>query len=311
MPRMLAPAVILLGAATVALAQSGQGIIWQSNPQQAVALAQKANRPLLCYVLATTSDRAERLERDQRRALADSKVVSLARRFVCVKISRVRHKEFLEPFHLRENASLEISFVAPTGEQLGSISGGGVAEADTLAEKLYRVFDFHRQKLFDRELRPVLENKDAKPNEIQAALQTVREFTIGGADATVAALLDRGDLDTKTTTRCYDVLAELSTKISVEKLMSLAESGDTKATKALSKCTPAAAEMMLESWITQEGLIRLELYQAMGKICRIKSLKSDKWWQNAKDYLKTKEIDRVTELVRKSAEAWKTENAYR
>ncbi|MGD8452910.1 MAG: hypothetical protein PVJ57_13905 [Phycisphaerae bacterium] len=310
MPRSLALVAVFLGAAALAHAQSGQNIIWQDSPERAVALARNAKRPILVYVLGSELDRNDRLERDQRRALADPKVVNQARRFVCVKISRVRHKEFLQPFGLRENASLEISFVAPDGEQLGSISGSGVATVDTLTEKLFRVFDFHRQRMFDRELRPVLENKESKPAELRAALKTIREFTINGADATVAALLDRTDLDKKTTADCYNVLSDLSTKISVEKLISLAEEGDAKATAALSKCTPAAAEMMLDQWITPDR-IRLDLYQAMGKICRVKSVKNEKWWQNAKDYLKTKEIDRITELVRQAAKTWKDENAYR
>ena len=301
---------VLVGGVASGLAQSG-GIRWQSDPQQAVAVSQQTQLPLMCYMLGSSDDRDQRLERDQRRAMADPRVILLSKRFVPVRISRVRHRQFLEQLHLRETDNMKISFVAPDGSELGDIGSSGIANADALVQKMALVFDFHRQRMFDRELRPVLENKESKPDEIRTALLRVRDFTIVGADATVAALLDRQGIDKGTGTLCYEVLAQLSTKVAVTKLLERSAAGDETATAALTKCTPEAAEMMLEQLVGADGVVRLDIYRAVGKICRVKSVKADRWWEKAKDRLKTKEIERIRGLVETASKQWKAQNEYR
>ena len=300
--------VLLVGGVAVGLAQSSQGIQWQKDPQQAVALAQRTKLPLMFYVLPGSSDRDERLERAQRRALADPRVLRLSQRFIPVRLSRSRHRDLLEKVHLRRTASMEMSFVAPNGDRLDNISAGGIAEPDSLAQKMARVFNFYRQRLFDTEQRPVLEKKESKPAEIRAALERIRDFIILGADSTVVTLMEREGLDAKNAALCYDVLAQLSTQISVNKLLDLSLDGDANAAKALTKCTPAAAELMLGQMITEDGGVRVDIYKAVTKICRIKKVKSNQWWERAKERLHIKERERVTELVGQAARQWKREN---
>lgn len=301
-------AVVLLCGTAVGLAQSSQGIKWQTDPQQAVAMARQTRLPLLFYVLAGSRDRDDRIESAQRRALSDPRVLMLSQRFITVRLSRSRHRDMLESVYLRQSSNMEMSFVTPDGKRLDSLGASGVANADSLAQKMALVFNFYRQQLFDQELRPVLEKKDAEPADLQQALGVIRDFTIVGADNAVGALLERKGLDPKTLGLCYDVLAHLSTKISLQKLLDLSFAGDTKATKALTQCTPAAAELMLDQLLTENGLVRLDIYRAVAKICRIKSIKSDKWWNNAKPRLFDQEIDRVTKLVRETSARWKQLN---
>jgi len=311
MRRLIATLLTLACSTVIARAQTG-GIKWQTDPEEAVALAKKTQLPLMFYVLASSDDRDDKLETRQRKALADPRVIELSKRFVPVRLSRSRHRDLLKQIGLDQTANMEIAFTAPDGEALDRpLSAGGVANADSLAQKMGLVFNFHRQRVFDRELRPILENTDARPAELRTALERIREMTIVGADTSVAALLDRKGLDPKLASVCCDVLAHLSSKISVGKLLERSAAGDRDATEALGSCTPAAAEAMMEQLRDSGGSVRLDVYRAVGKICRIKSLKPDKWWTSAKDPLKEKEIERVTALAREASKRWQAENEYR
>ena len=69
--------------------------------------------------------------------------------------------------------------------------------------------------------------------------------------------------------------------------------------------------MMLEQLVGPDGTVRLDIYQAVGKICRVKSVKPDRWWEKAKDHLRTKEIERIRGLVETASKQWKAQNEYR
>ena len=307
MPRFLSIAIVIIFTAPV-LAQGTAGIRWQNDPEQAVAQAKNTKLPLMCYVLSGEKDRDEKVHSKQNRAFADPRVVKLSERFVCLKLSRSGHRDKLAQFHLSPAANMEISFVAPAdGSQLGDIGPTGVADPVSLAQKMALVFNVHRQRLFDAELKPVLENKDAKPADLLAALGRVRELTILGADATVAALLDAEGLDAKVVASVYDVLAYLSTKASVAKLLERSPH-DPKATEALGKCTPAGAEMMFEQIHGEGDTVRLDVYHAVAKICKISSLKADPWWAKANTTLRNKELERVGKIVADDAKRWKALN---
>jgi hypothetical protein len=302
--------VLLVAACACAVgqAQSSQGIQWDTDPQRAVAAAQKTKLPLLIYVLAGSKDRDDKTEQMQRKALDDPRVRRLSQRFICARVSRSAHRDFLQQLHLSPSANMEIFFVAPDGTTLGDLGPGGVGNADSLCQKMSQVFTYYRQRLFDTELRPILEDKDAKPAELRPALERVRDLIITGADVTVATLLDREGLDAKTAALCYQVLAQLSTKAGVAKLLERSVGGDSDATKALSECTPAAAQIMMAQIKTGDGGVRLDIYRAVGRICRIENLKPDKWWEKSKETLQEKELERIGKLVEDDAERWKKEN---
>ncbi|MFH1748690.1 MAG: hypothetical protein ABIG44_16775 [Planctomycetota bacterium] len=300
--------VMLLAGSALAQAQSSQGIKWQTDPQQAIALSQQTKLPILFYVLAGSGDRDNDIERAQRQALSDPRVLMLSQRFIPVRLSRSKHRDLLEGFYLRKHSNMEMSFVTPDGKQLGNLSTGGVANADSLSQKMALVFNTYRQQLFEQELKPIVDKADASPAELRQVLGVIQNFTIVGADGSLCNLVKRKGLDKQTLNLCYEVLAHLSTKTSVQKLLELSFDGDIKATQALTKCTPAAAETMLDQLVTEDGLVRLDIYKACAKICQIKSVKSDKWWNNAKPQLFDKEINRVTEIVRETSARWKILN---
>jgi hypothetical protein len=306
--------VLFVGGVASGLAQS-KGVQWQTDPDKAVAEARQAKKPVMFYVLAGTEFRDQHIENAQRRAWADPRVIRLAQRFVPVKLSRSRDRALLPQIGLRETSNMEIAFIAPEPDVSGkahvidTLGAQGVGDPGTLAQKMALVFNFYRQQLFDQELRPILENKDAKPEAVRAALLRIREYTIVGADASVGALLDREKLDAKIAALCYDVLAELSTKISVQKLLDLSAKGTRPATEALTKCTPAAAEMMLDQWRTDEGATRLDVYHAITKICGITNVRPDRWWEKSPKPRQDDEVKRVEGLVRKASERWKKDYA--
>lgn len=303
--------ITLMLLAGGALAHAQRGINWLNDPQEAVALAQRTQLPIMVYVLAGSDERDDDLENAQRRALSDPQVLAQARRFVPLRLSRSRHRDILSQFHLPESANMQISFVEPGGAALDTLSPSGVGQADSLAQKMALVFDLYRQRLFDREMRPVLEKPDSESAEVLKVLQRIRELTIKQADASVAALLERQNAEPAVLNAAYDTLAHLSTKIAVEKLLERSAAGDDRAARALAECTPEAAELMLDSLISDEGTLRVDVYQAVAKICRIRSTKPVKWWEKANERLQQRELERVRELVREAAQRWKAANEYR
>ena len=307
MRRSIPIVMLFLCGADLGLAQS-QGIRWQRNPPQAIAQAGQSKLPLMFYILSSSKDRDNNLEGEQRRAMTDPRVVRLSQRFIPVYLSRSANRDLLEQLGLPARANMEIAFVSPDGKLLDRLSPGGVSNSNTLAQKMALVFNFYRQQMFDTELRPVLEKKDATAAELRQPLERIRDFIIAGADSYVIKVLERDRLDRKTAKLCCEVLAALSTEASVKKLLALSVKDDRAAADALSKCTPIAAEMMLDHLITDEGYIRLDIYQAITKICGIRKPKSDKWWERAKEELLEQEIERVTKLVTDTAALWKSEN---
>ena len=300
--------LIALGGTAAGLAQSINEVPWARDVKQAIALAQRTKRPLLFYVTASREDRDNNLEHAQARAMADPKVQRWMHQFVLVRLSRSANRDILEQVGLHEAANMEMSFTAPDGKKLDTLSAGGVAQKDSLLRKLQLVFNAYGQMMFDSELRPILVKQDATPKELREPLQRIQEFHITGADTYVAQLLDRAGLDKQTTDLCYAVLAALSTKASVDKLVERSGQNDRAATAALAKCTPAGAQLMLAHLVDKEGFIRLDVYKAVMQICGMKDRKSDRWWEQAKENSLRDEIERVKREVTEVAEQWKREN---
>ncbi len=235
---------VVLAATGLTLAQ--QQINWLRDPRQAVQQAQSNRRPIMVYVLAGTRDRDDDIERDQRRSLSDPRILRLAREFVPLRLSRSMHRDILEEFGLPQSANMMMSFMSNDGHVLDTISAMGVAQVDSLAQKLVGAFKSHLQRLFDSEVQPVLTDENAKPNDLRLALRMVIEFRMQPAEGATIALLERPRLNSAVRKLAYDALAALSTKTAVDKLLDLAWDGDQLATKALSDCTPMGAEFMLE-----------------------------------------------------------------
>lgn len=316
MSRLLSPLTLtLLFGTTLAVAQYNS-IRWGTDPRAAVAEAQRTMRPLMVYARPSSHERNDDIENDQKRAFRDPRVLRLAERFVTLRLSHSQHRDLLKEFGLPDRASLEMSFVMPDGFVLGRLSVGGVAQTDSLVQKLTLVLQAHRQRLFEKEVKPKLENAEAKPDELKLALQLVGQFRMTVADGSVAGLLDREKLTPEVRLLACDVLAALSTKAAVTKLLELSRVGDELATKALEKCTPAGAELMLvelrpAGTPTATGDVEpfdYPVYKAVTKICRIRQVKPARFFEKASARVQEQELERIRKLVTDAAQRWKAEH---
>lgn len=284
---------------------AGGKIKWIEDPKAAVEDAKKSARPILFYVLGRSDDRDDDIERDQKRAMADDTVVRLARRFVCCKLSRSRHRDVLEGLGLKSEYQMYMVFVRPDGTLIDQLDGLGVAKTDTLQQKLAVVFRVYRKEYFNKELAPLLSEEKTKAAEIKKAFARIEEFTILDADAAIIALLKRPNVDKSILKSGQELLAALSTKPAVDYLLEAAGKGDEQAAKVLEKCTPGAAENMLPALDEDDEKLRLLVYTAVTKICRVKDAKPARFWEGKNEKVKADEIQRVKNLVEKVARRWK------
>lgn len=303
MSRYLLSAVVCM-VGWPALAQVG-AIQWQTDPQQAVSQAERANLPLMVYVLGASSDRDNKIEREQRRALADERVVQLAQSFVPLRLSRSQHADVLADFGLDRTASMMMSFVTPKGERLGTLPADGVARADVLARKLVEVYLAYGRKLYTSEIKPVLENPGSKPNDLKTALRAVNEFHITAADQAVIALLERPKLSAELKKLACDALAGLSTKAAVEKLVESMRQGDKNAGRALENCTPEGADLLLAQLKADDANFDYPLYKIIAKICGHANTRPAKFFEGSDVKARTQELERLRQTVQEAVRQWR------
>ena len=256
------------------------------------------------WVLAGSSRRDDDLERDQKHAFRDPLVLELSRRFVTVQLSRSRYRELLEKWDLPPRTNLEIVFVTPDGEKIDTLSPLGVAKPDVLARKMALVFQHYRQQMFEQQLRPKLEDEQTSEQDLRDALKLLTDFLILSADQAVIELLDRESLAESVHNDAYSALAALSTPASVQALLDRARD-DQRAADALARCTPDAAERMLTALGGEDADLHLLVYHAVTRVCKIRDVKPDRFWQGRYEHVKQKEIERVRRLVADSAQRWR------
>lgn len=286
-------------------AAPAQGLRWTMNFEQAIALARKTHKPLMVYIVGRTGDRDDDMEASQKKAFRNPLVAEVARRFVPVKISRSRYRPLLAEWGLPPRTNLEVVFVRPDGKLIDRLSPSGVGNAQTFVEKMVLVFRAYRDGFYQQQIRPKLTAADAKPRDILRAVKWIRDFNILSADRDLVELLDRKDLSENVRKRIYDALAQLSTRPAVQALLKRAKSGDKQAVAALSRCTPEAAEWMLDDLGGPDMQAHLLVYHAVTKICRVPKVKPDKFWQVRIERLKREEIERVRRIVRDVAKKWR------
>lgn len=294
----------VLWLAPWALAQPASTIEWSQNVEQSVAQAQQSRQPVMFWVLGRSDSRDKRVERDQRQAFRDSLVLEMSARFVPVRLSRSRYRDLLEKWNLSPKTNLEIVFVTPDGEKIDTLAPQGVRQADVLARKMTLVYQHYRQLLFERELKPKLEDESAPDKDLGQALKLIAQFVIVTADRSVIDLLKRPSLSDGVRKGVYEALAALSTPASVEALLEQATEDD-RAAVALLGCTPAAAEQMLPALEGDDPALSLAVYRAVTRICRLRDVKSDRFWEGRYQVVKQKEIDRVRRQVTAVAERWR------
>lgn len=307
--------VLTLAGGALALAQGT--IQWQFDAKKAVAMAKSSNRPIIVYVEASNSGSGRRNNDDGRdddtiradTALRDPRVLRAVSSFVCLRLLSGRDREILPQFGLGAAASREMAFVSPDGDTLAPpLSSGGVGQVDSLLSRFSQVRENWGRKIFEKELKPIFDSKDSKPEDLQKALRVVVEMRIKTADTSVIALFARDPLDAATKTAALDTLTALSTKLSVEKLLELARKDDAAAKKALEKCSPAGAEFMLDELKDKDGKFDFNVYAAVTKICRIGETKPRTYFEKSRPESIDKELDRVRQIVRQQAQAWRDQN---
>jgi hypothetical protein len=269
-----------------------------------VALAKQTRQPLMFWILGRSASRDERVERDQKRAFRDPLVAALSSRFVTVRLSRSRYEDLLEKWNLSRRTNLEIVFVTPDGEKIDTLSPHGACDAGVLARKMTLVYRYYRQVMFEQELKPKLEDDATSDDELKRALKLIARFLILSADQSLIALLERNALSSGVRKEVYETLAALSTSASVDLLLEHAIEDEHAAT-ALGRCTPGAAEQMLPALEDEDPFVRLTVYHAVTQICKLRGVKSDRFWEGRNQVVKRKEIDRVRQLVSATAERWR------
>lgn len=300
---LLVLATALVGSLCAAAQQAG-GIQWSLKVEESVAQAQRSKRPLMFWVLGRSGSRDHRIERDQKRAFQDSLVVEMSSRFVPVRLSRSRYRDLLEGWDLSPKTNLEIVFTTPAGEKIDTLAPLGASDPEALARKMTLVFQHYRQVLFAEEIKPKLEDQDASAREIEAALDLINDFLILSADQTVIKLLEREQIGPGIRKAVYQTLAALSTAAGVQVLLERAVT-DERAAAALADCTPDAAERMLEALEGDDPELRLAVYHAVTRICKLRDVKSDRFWQGRYERVKWEEIERVRQLVTTRAKRWR------
>jgi hypothetical protein len=291
-------------------AQSGTGIDWQRDVQGAIELARKTDRPLMIYIVGSSDDRPEDAEKAQRRSFRDPTVLKQSKRFIPVRLAVSQHKDLLQGWQM-SGANLDIVFVRPDGSKIDQISPVGAGQPSSFVQKMGLVFNEYRNELFAKNIKPVLENPNAAPKDLKGALDRISDFSILGADTALVALLERPTLELNIKNQVYKVLAELSTPAAVEALMKATAAGDQNASKALADCTPAAAEVIAADLGSQDAARHLLAYKTVTKICRIKNVKPDRFWDGTNQRVKDEEIERVRKEVSRIAARWKEQNEFR
>lgn len=303
--------VFLTNAANAQYKQSNPGsepIQWSLDWEQAVATAQKQHRPLMGYVLRSSSNRDEDLERDQKRAFNDPRVQQLAKRYVPVKMSMSQQRDVLKKWGLRDDANLYIVFATPMGDVIDTLSPSGVANVEAVVQKMSRCYQIYRKQVYEKDLKDKLEGDSTSTADAVKALTLIQQMDLIEADASVVKLLDRKNLDKKLSNEVYETMAKLSTKTTVSKLMELAKNNDAAASKALLQCNPGAAEFIAPSLTSTDEHEKITAYMAVVKICKIKDGKPEKFFTGKNQRIIEEEVQRVKKMAEKTAARWKEQN---
>lgn len=306
-PRLFTLAALPLLAAA-ALAQD-RTINWSNDVSGSIAAAKKQNRPLMFYVTRASSQEDDDLERSQKRAFQDPRVLSISKRFVTVKLSASVHRDMLQKWNRPANLYMYVVFATPQGEFIDSLDGIAVGTPEGFAQKMAKVYGQFRRQHFEKEIKPVLDNTDATTADLKKALDQVQDMQILDADAAVAALLKRDKLDPKLTSEIYKTLEKLSTKASGQALFERAKEGDEQALKALQGSEPGAAEALLPLLSSKEPGEQTTAYLAIARICKIKEAKPAKFFEGKNRKLIDDELERAQKQAEKVVKRWKEEYA--
>lgn len=301
-----------LAALCAALALAGtaaaqQRVAFSANPRDAVRDARERDRPLMLYVVGRDW---EDMEEAHDKTFRDAEVIALSRRFVPARLILSQHRDLAAQWGLGKYAH-DLVFTTPDGNLLDISPSWEVARPPSLVAKMRVAFDRYRDHVLLREVAPLLEKSESGAEELRRALRRIEDLLILRADAHVVKLLQRETLDDSVRSAAYDALAALSTPAAVKALVRDAKKAPSAAA-ALGKCTPAAAdELLLPYLVDEDAELRLIVYGALARICKIGDVKSAKFWEADNPRAHRGEIDRTRRIVRRAADEWRKRNEYR
>lgn len=285
---------------------------WSGSVDQSVSRAQAQSLPLLFWVTGERDRDNDDLNDAQEECFRDPVVVSLIHdRFVPVRVSRnSRVIESAERLGLPTEHGLYCAVLTPDGELLERMGPGEVADPERFAGKLVAASDEYLAGLYDRELRPVLEDLSSSKKDARHAAQTVWRLGITRADSALVGLLDRPDLTPSERARIYGALAAFGTQTSIDALLD--RSDDDDAARALMKAEPGALEWLLPAMPAVEGEVtsrQLLAYRAVIRVSRQGGGKGDSWWGQTSSEARAHELERVGDRARAVLEYWKQSRA--
>jgi hypothetical protein len=287
------------------------GIQWSANAKGSIERAAEMGVPIMFWLTEHADwddDGLRDLKDAQQDAFRDSVVAGLAERyFVPCRVARnSRVLEEAQRLGLPTEVGLYIAIVTPKGEVLDRIDPGQVASAETLAARLSAASRAYREKTYAASLKATITDPEAQKSKVGKAVREVWRTRMYCADADVAKLLDRGDVTPEERQRLYQLLAAFGTPVCVEALL-VASEKDKRAGDALLKAEPAAIPALLQAMPGAQGEVserQVVAYRAVAAIVKSRAPKDEKFWKDASNEERQKELDRVRSAAEAVHTAW-------
>ena len=291
---------------TASAAAQTRPIQWLTNVSQGVAQAKRVGLPIMFYVAGSGRGDGGDLKDAQQAAFRDPLVGGIAgERFVPIRLARsTQGKQMLAELGAPTEHGYYVLFVTPEMKMLGMVPPGQVAGGRALAQQMTAAFRKFRKELFERELKPTLESKDARPGDVIKAFRKIEKLLILEADESVVQLAKEGRLKPNVQKQAYGVLATLSTPKCAKALLEAALK-DKLAAQALGRCEAGAAEELIAALDSEDFEEFVVAYEAVVKICKLGGKKSRGFWGGQNERLINEELDRVEQGARRAARGWK------
>ena len=295
-------------ALVIPIALNAQAVPWIADVEKGMADAKRVGLPVLFYLDTAGADVQESGD-EYEQSFTDQRVGAVVRgRFVPVRLRKSQITEtMLEQMEAKDAAPYSIVVATPTGHLVGTIPAGQVAKPDALADQLMAMFRKYGTSVFERDLKPVLEDLSAKTDQMIKSLELIDRLLIAEADLSVVQLLDREQLPDDVRKRAYQTLAALSTKRSAQALLAAALH-DEAAAAALSNCTPDAAETLLPDLDPAKPDVANLVYSAVTRICELDAVRPELFIEDAPEEAQRQEIERVKRAVTQAAHRWREEH---
>lgn len=307
---------LVVAIAPVVLAQyATRPIQWLNQPAQAGQQAQQTLKPILAWVPGDSESRETDLDRRQQRAMRHPIVVEVVNRyFIPLRFQRttnvipVMNQLGLPVQYGQYMAVLPPDTFVPNSAatKIALIDPISLAEPNQLVGALMKARKAYGEKLYTDQIKPLFEQENPTPQDLNKALAIINNYTISPADEGILKLLESRADDRKFVKAAYDTLAETSTQRGVEYLWKQAQGGSKEALDALGNITPDMAEkVLLPQLRADDPQDRYLAYRALVKLFKFKPVRQEKWWENAREKQVEDELQTISQTVQSAAQQWR------